>query len=204
MTEATPITDNPTDGAKDPPKSVQFKDGPVLGYLSTWHKALDSTGSDKAEGMHLANRGDRARLRRCRSIDDVLLTPSYYALREGLKSKGFDAQQHKDGDRRLATVVGLLSHIKENQTGADFAEQLATRRKDSQDAKLSGLRFRRLLTIDDRDKLFEKMIGVIRLLDGTLNVQDFAKDLYYWRPDSQCWVKKSWAQAYYSRLPDEP
>ena len=193
-----------SDSAPNSSSSTPFTSRCVLDHLVAWHQALDRTVIGASEDMPLANRHDRARLRRCRSIDDVLLTPSYYALRQGLKSKGFDAQRHKrDGDRRLATVVGLLSHIRIHDPSRDFDQQLATRRRDSNAAKLRGIRFRRLLTIDDRDKLFDKMIGVIRLLDGTINVRDFARDTYHWCPNSRCRVKKSWAQAYYSRLPDE-
>jgi len=179
-----------------------FGDPASRGFMADWWKALDSSESEKGEGMHLADRGDRARLRRCRDIDDVLLTPVYYGVRHELVKRGLSP--HSLSDRKLAAVVGLLAWIDEDDFSEAFSRQLARRRKDSQDAKLSGLRFRRLLDIEDRNELYHEMIGVLRLLDGKANVEDFARQLYAWGPDSSNWVRRRWAEDYYTAAPDEP
>ena len=171
----------------------------AMEFLREWHSALNTTGAEKADGNHWADRGDRAGLRRCRSIDEVLLSSVYFEVRHQLQRRDINIWS----DRRLASVVGLLARVKVNDESDSFARQLARRRKESNDAKLSGLRFRRLLQIDDRDTLYEKMIGVIRLLDGSINVPSFARDIFYWNPDTSCDVRKKWAEQYYSQLPEE-
>lgn len=167
-------------------------------FLEKWHDALDTSGSEKNDEKHLANRGDRALLRRCHTIDDVLHTPVFFKVRHELTQRGVRVGD----DERLASVLGLLARVKVNKEGR-FSRQLARKRKDSNDAKLSGLRFRRLLQINDRAKLYEKMIGVVRLLDGAVNVSSFAKDIYYWEPNTSSTVRKRWAEEYYSAAPEE-
>lgn len=175
----------------------------ATGFVRDWHAALDTSGTEKQDQKHLADRGDRALLRRCRSIDEVLLTPVYFEVRHQLKQRGVDVEEDWDGNRRLASVVGLLARVKVNDERTSFARQLATRKEETDDIKLSGMRFRRLLEIDDRNALYEKMVGVIRLLDAAVNVPSFVRDIYYWRPGSDCSVRKKWAERYYSQAPDE-
>jgi CRISPR system Cascade subunit CasB len=174
------------------------------GFLRDWNAALDSSGSEMGGKKHLANRGDRAQLRRCRELDDVLLEPVYYDVRQRLAKLGIDVASDFEGDRRLACVLGLLAWVKENDERRTFSQQLAGRRNESDDAKLSGLRFRRLLQIDDRDELYRSLIGVVRLVGGTVNIPEFVTDIYYWRPDSSSRVRKRWAEDYYSAAPSEP
>lgn len=202
MTETIlPTDDKDTDESGPPSRPMSH---PLTGrLLGEWHAALDSSGSDQQEKMYLANRGDRALLRRSRTIDEVLQTPVYYELRYRLAKLGIDVTTDWDGDRRLAAVIGILAWVKTNDESKPFSQQLASRRKESSDAKLSGLRFRKLLQIDDRDDLYRAMIGVIRLIDGKANVFALAKDIYYWRPDTSCDVRKRWAEHYYTAAPEE-
>ncbi|MFA7303876.1 MAG: type I-E CRISPR-associated protein Cse2/CasB, partial [Methanoregula sp.] len=94
-------------------------------------------------------RGDRAELRRCHSPLNVAFTPSYHRLRVALMKYG--SVKNED----LALVAGVLAHVKINTPGS-FPLQLAgAGSSDAKKAALSGLRFRRILAIDDRDKLFE-------------------------------------------------
>lgn len=172
-------------------------------FLRTWHRALDSSSADRAEGMHLANRGDRALLRRCRSLDEIRLTPVFYALRQQLAAQNVEVAADYQGDEKLAIILGLAAWVKVNDESQRFSQQLAGRRSGTTDAKLSGLRFRKLLLIEDRQKLYEELIGVIRLLGDTANIKSLAYDLYHWRPDSSCFIRRQWAEDYYSQLPEE-
>lgn len=170
--------------------------------LSYWQNALDSSGSDKADGKHLANRGDRAELRRCRSLNEVQLSQVFYGVREYLRSKNIVVDSEYD-NKRLALTLGVLAWVKTDDANQSFARQLASRRKDSQDARLSGLRFRKLLQIDDIERLYSELIGVIRILDGRVHVADFVRDIAWWRPDTSCQIRRKWAENYYSQVPQE-
>lgn len=138
------------------------------------------------------NRGDRAELRRCATLAEVAFTPAYHRLRLAVNEFGginYDA---------LALVAGLSARIKENITGNTLAEQMATGKSDGS-ARVSGLRFRRLLKVKDSDALFIAMRRVIALLGGAVNLQSLANSLYFWNDIT----RKQWAYEYYSKSPSE-
>lgn len=139
------------------------------------------------------NRGDRAALRHCHNESEVAFTPSFHRLRKDL------LEEFNVNLKSLAIVAGVLSHVKNNDAGSGFAVQMATPTSGSSNARVSGLRFRRLLTIEDRRELFTPMIRTVRLLDGTANLFDLANSIYWWNE----FTKKQWAYDYYTKSPDE-
>lgn len=163
---------------------LDFKDPKVKAALSTWWEGLD------------AARGDRAMLRRCHSPTEVAFMPTYHRLRLSLERFG-----HVDPDR-LALVAGVLSHLKENtrtKSTITFAQQLATPKKDGDHAAMSGLRFRRLLQVENPDDLYQAMIRAVRLLGGAADIDTLANGVYWWNE----MTKKSWAFDYYEKAPNE-
>jgi len=158
------------------------EDSPELVALVDWWEELDS------------NRGDRAVLRRCRSLADVVFSPAYHRLRWAVSRFG------SVDDERLALVVGLAARIKTNSEGGSIAEQMATGKGDSSSkAKVSGLRFRRLLKVRDQNELFTAMTRIIALLGNTASLQSLARSVYFWNDIT----RKQWAFDYYSKAPKE-
>lgn len=138
------------------------------------------------------NRGERAMLRRCSTLLEVALLPAYHRLRWALLRLG------RVNDDRLALVAGLAVRVKANADGATIAEQMATGKPDGS-ARVSGLRFRRLLKVKDRGALFIAMIRTMSLLGGSVNLQSLAQGVYFWNDRT----RKDWAFGYYSKAPDE-
>lgn len=155
--------------------------------------------SDSPEGKAIAslwkqlqkNHGQRAELRRCRSITDVMLTPTYqHFCRRYCKELSAT-------DPRIAAVAGLVSHLKEDPF---IAQNLARSMSDSAGERpvVSELRFRRLLE-RSREDLYPAMIRILRMLGGKTNIYDLARDIYWWGDG----VRKEWAFTYYPRVPDK-
>jgi len=158
------------------PKNPEPKD-----ILIAWWKELEKS------------RGDRARLRRCHSPLEVAFVPAYHRLRWALKKAG------PVNDEQLALVAGVLSHVKE-YIPSSFAVQMAdSDSADGKKARVSGLRFRRLLAIDDHEKLYETMIRMVHLLGDTVDIPSLAAGIYWWNERT----KKEWAFAYYEHAPSE-
>ncbi|HEY3373635.1 MAG TPA: type I-E CRISPR-associated protein Cse2/CasB [Candidatus Aquicultor sp.] len=158
------------------------KDSPELKALTDWWRGLEDS------------RGDRAVLRRCRSLADVVFSPAYHRLRWAVSRFG------SIDDDRLALIVGLAARIKSNSEGSSIAEQMATGKADGYgSARVSGLRFRRLLKVQEKDDLFTSMARIIALLGGTTNLQSLAQSVYFWNDTT----RKQWAFDYYSRAPEE-
>lgn len=164
----------------------------------------------------LADHNDeRAELRRCTTPDEVLLLRGFHRLQLYIDRAETDGQC---SDQQLAIIAGVLSHVKpseavKNQVDDTFAQQMALpqkyvdpgrkrpKRLDGK-ARVSGLRFRRLLQITDRNDLFRPLIRVIHQLGGEANVQALANDLYFWRKTGKT-TRQRWATDYYKIAPKD-
>lgn len=156
------------------------KDSAELQEFMAWWASLDE------------KRGDRAELRRCATLTEVAFTPAYHRLRQILCHYG---AVHDDG---LALIAGLAARVKSNTTDGTFAEQMASGKADDS-ARVSGLRFRRLLKIKDQEDLFPALGRAIALIDGGANLSSLIQSVYCWNDRS----RKQWAFDYYSKAPSE-
>jgi CRISPR system Cascade subunit CasB len=163
--------------------SLKFTDPEKKDELLKWWNSLDIL------------RADRAELRRCHSPLNVVFTPTYHRLRGALAKYG----PVKEED--LAVVAGVLSHVKTYNPGSFPVQMASPGSVDSKKAKVSGLRFRRLLKIDgdDPDKLYASMIRVVHLLSDDVDIPSLANSIYWWNE----LTKKEWAFAYYEHAPSE-
>jgi len=160
---------------------LDFKNGsPEMQALAVWWKALDD------------NRGDRAELRRCSTLMEVVFTPAYHRLRFAILKHGIV------NDNALALVAGLASRVKRDLPENTLAEQMAMGKADGA-ARVSGLRFRRLLKIKEPDGLFNAMGRIVALLGGAVNLQNLVNGVYFWNDRT----RKQWAFEYYSKSPSE-
>jgi len=142
-------------------------DGPDFGLVLKWWYGLEN------------DKGGRAQLRRAANTSEVVFSPAYHRLYNEVSAADKE---------RLALIAGLCAHIKDN-SDVSFARQMA------EGDKVSSLRFRRLLAINDRDELYHAMIRFIRMLGGVVNVCDLAKTVYWWNDKT----KKRLAYDYYAQ-----
>lgn len=156
-----------------------IKDDFMKDKLLSWWRSLDK------------NRGERAELQRCNTLMDVYLCSSFHNLRHSLMTENLIPNSTK-----LATVAAVVVHVREYDANRSFAAQLAfsiKKDKKSTEAPMNELRFRRLLSITEREKIIFALIRAVRLLNGKCNILSLA-DIAYWWNDS---VKKGMAFDYY-------
>lgn len=156
------------------------KDSPEYQSLALWWRDLDN------------NRGERAVLRRCRELTDVVFSSAYHRLRLAVSNFGYV------DDDGLALVVGLTARVKDDVPTSSIADQMATGKADGS-ARVSGLRFRRLLKVKEREELFTSMARIIALLGSAVSLQSLAQSVYFWNDRT----RKQWAFDYYSKSPGE-
>lgn len=141
--------------------------------------------------------GDRAALRRSSNPVEVVFCPAFHSLLGDLRSAGYPLGS--DGAAGLAVVSGLAAHVREVSAEGSLARQMAAPRAAGTGARLSGLRFRRLLAIPSREELFPALVRVIRLLDGRIDLPDLARSSFWWGDHT----RKRWAYEYYDAAPSE-
>jgi len=163
---------------------IPFRPGDdSIKILADWWKSLEN------------ERGERATLRRATSPTEVIFSPAYHQFFGRLRQEGYSVS--REG---VAAVAGLAAHVKEDAGAAvSLSKQMAIPKAGGASARVSGLRFRRLLAVGERDELYTQMIRVIRLLDGRVNLESLASSIYWWNEGT----RKQWAYDYYETAPKE-
>ncbi|MEW6220899.1 MAG: type I-E CRISPR-associated protein Cse2/CasB [Thermodesulfobacteriota bacterium] len=144
------------------------------------------------------NRGAAATLRRATDPGAVAFSPAFHRLLDGLRAAGCPLGP-READR-LAAVAGLAAHVKSHTPGASLAQQMAAAKAPGSGARVSGLRFRRLLAVAERDELYPLLIRVIRQLGGAVNLVSLANAVFWWNERT----RTTWAYEYYAACPSEP
>jgi len=151
--------------------------------IQRWHKWLDD------------NRGDRARLRRADSPEDILLTEAFFHFLQQMP----DSDIWRKDLAVSACVAGALSQVKiDRQTVsrisnkkdtekakaiASFAEQLATPLETRGKAPMSELRFQQLQKSPSPEDFYRRIIRAIQLLKGQVNIISLAHDIIQWHKE---------------------
>lgn len=135
-------------------------------------------------------RGARADLRRCRTTLEVHFVPKFQALAQRLPSEIRDDWKAN----RLAAVAAVMVHVEDDLGAGSFAEFLASPASGDR-ARLSDLRFRRLLACEDPDDLLTTFRRAVQVAGGEAPVSSLAGDLLRWNDRT----RKRWAADYYRR-----
>lgn len=167
-----------------------FEEGhPASVFILEWWESLKQ------------NKGNRAELRRCKNLEEIQKASAYQRCYWQLK-KYFTPEQQVPSREQMAIIIGLAAHIEDddlvkktdqsdNQKNDFFGYQISRGDKP----KLSELRFRRLLRIKDREKLYRFLIQVVRMLDKKVNLLDLLSIAYFWGDKA----KTSLAYKYYEK-----
>jgi CRISPR system Cascade subunit CasB len=157
---------------------------PVGKFLLEWCENLEN------------NKGDRAQLRRCKTLSDVELSPAFQRAYWNM-IKLFENPPSKE---QCAVIIALAAHVKKNVSDPPgtkrddqdrhFGHQMA---QGSDGPKLHELRFRRLLRIEERDRLFQVLSKIIRHLERKVNLLDVMAIAFYWGDSA----RKQLAYQYY-------
>lgn len=160
--------------------STHFSNESGIGkILLTWWESLED------------DRATRAILRRATSVTAVALSPPYQRLYRRLCDAGWASQTKTYHNDRLAAVVGLLAHVRQDDERS-LAKGMSLRDEGGDRPCVSELRFRRLLDSPDLDALFTGLRRALPLMNHGVNVLALANDVVRW-DDS---VKKNWAYQY--------
>lgn len=142
-------------------------------------------------------RADRAELRRASSPAEVVLCTGYHRLLGELSGAGYPVDSARAAG--IAVVAAIAAHVETNAPSGSFARQMAEPAGAQRGARVSGLRFRRLLAVPDRADLLPMLIRAIRLTGGRADLVALARSAYFWGDE----VRKRWAYDYYEAAPKE-
>lgn len=144
-------------------------------------------------------RGERARLRRCQTPQEVLTQKGFLKLGKVLP----DWQKyHLLG---LATVAGILAHVK-TETQLSFPVQLGAAKAGMDKPVFSELRFQKLLAASDAEEFYKSLHRAVKQAGEKADPVLLADGILHWHREQstpekfqaqKSW-KYNWANDYYS------
>lgn len=118
-------------------------------------------------------RGDRARLRRCDSLQQVMMQPAFYWLARSLPRLESYALNG------VALVAGLLVWV-ESASNQDLSLILGNPKSGSDMPRFSELRFQRLLASKEPEEFFQSMRRAIVQAGKTADPILLADEILHW------------------------
>lgn len=164
-------------------KSDAFPGAAVFAWWLEMQPASEMAGQPN-------RRGELAELKRCKTLEDILLVPRFQLLRRILQAAGWSRLS------ACAAMAGVLAHIKTHQEKPAFAAWLAQPRGEGLGPRVSELRFRRLVRIKSHDELLIDLVRVLPLAGDAAPVVALAEDVYRWND----FTRQRWTFDYYDAL----
>lgn len=157
--------------------------------LTEWWRWLDD------------NRGCRAQLRRCNTLDQILPQSAFHRLCWKLP------WWEKHDLMGLVVVGGLLSHVTDSSTFS-FPVQMGQCKEGGDKPRLSELRFQQLLSSENHDEMFERTRRAIDLLGRSANILSLADGIFHWSKEQRDRYSEkpgwrfhyAWSKAYFNEL----
>ena len=135
--------------------------------------------------------GDRAslaRLRRCATVAEAMTEPAAIALFRRIGATRADDLPH------IATLAAVLAHVREDVPEGRVARRLGPDYPDAPEtARMSALRFRRLLEAAPGDEQLTAFRRMVALAGGSLPLRDLARSLLDWDDERRRrWIYDYW------------
>jgi CRISPR system Cascade subunit CasB len=196
---------------------VQYLDESQCFWLREWCQALqpqDVGGTPVSPALRHLSRADRAKLKRCTSIEELEIEPASNLLVDHLSRHAWTKRPHlkswleKQDYGALFLIAGVLAQVKKD---LGDGKSLAWRVGNANTSKstpvlMSELRFKRLLGARDVEDFYRQARRGVELAKGGVDAVVLADDLLAWcyehdlkaresRPSNS--LKFRWARDYY-------
>lgn len=151
------------------------------------------------------NRGDRARLRRAETPDDVLLMEPFFRFLQQMPEEWANPQRVLSS----TMVAAAFAHVRTIDGNESFATQLAQPKQGFAKARMSELRFQQLQKSRDPEEFFRRLLRAIHLIENRVNILSLAESILHWMDEHRHGVNREphkriavqWATDYYTALP---
>lgn len=154
---------------------MKSADEPDHGFVALqWWRVL--TGQHPGRKETGKDRAARARLRRA-SPTDAMCEEATLQLLHALKLSSARLP-------RVATLAAVLATIREDDGKRPFGRQIGREKiTDAKSAKLSMIRFRRLLEAETEEEIATALRRAIAIAGFTVNVRDVTRTLLFWEDE---------------------
>lgn len=171
-------------------------------YARWWHR-LARTDLCRAEQWQPLPTAHKAILKRCKSLNEVMLSEPFQALWQMVPNE----KRSPPKMEVAALVAWVLSSVKEN-ANKGLAQAMAQKASDGSDRpKVSTLRFQQLIKSRDTAEFARRLRRTLHQIDNTVSVTSLAREIenWYWQnrsstPETDPTKRQvlQWAMGYYA------
>ena len=179
-------------------------------WVRDWWRSLDPRDQDKDAlpgELRGQGRADRARLRRCENVEELLSNSAALLFARRLIALGGSSKAFADESQvyeKLAWVAGALAHVKEDPGDERTLAFRLGKALGGERPAMSELRFRSLQAAAETDDFYLQIRRAIQLAGKKADVVRLADDLLSWQLEqgksvsrASSGVKFYWAYDYY-------
>lgn len=175
---------------------------PELITLRWWQSMYLPTDQLKEKGLQAAPSLYKAQLKRCDSINAIMLTEGFRSLWLSLPQEIIDSTKTSEIEC-WATLAGVLVHVK-TDSKRKFA-QVAGSKGDGDKSVVSELRFAQLQEAKNPDEFLRRLRRILQQVKNEASVIALIKDVRQWfyeyhtlRPErADKRISVQWAMDYY-------
>ena len=181
-----------------------------LQWVRDWWRSLQPREQDKDAlpgELRGQGRADRARLRRCENVEELLSNSATLLFARRLIALGGGSKVFSDESKtyeQLAWVAGALAHVKEDPGDERTLAFRLGKALGGERPAMSELRFQSLQAATTTEDYFLQIRRAIQLADRKTDVARLADDLLSWQLErgqsalrASSGVKFHWAYDYY-------
>jgi len=175
-------------------------------YAVWWHRLRNSELCQRRGWLPLPN-AHKAILKRCRSLDEVMLSEPFQAFWQLVP----DEKRSPPRMEAAALIVWVLSSVR-NDSEVNLAEAMARKAGESSDRpRVSTLRFQQLIKSRDTAEFARRLRRILHQVDDTVSVQSLAQEMEQWYWQNRSPVPEinpanrqvlKWAMNYYAAAPN--
>lgn len=174
-------------------------------YARWWHRLVNSDLCQKEHWQSLPT-AHKAVLKRCKSLDEVMLSEPFQALWQLMPEEKRSAPYMEVA----ALVVWVLSTVRKDSE-LSLAKAMARKAGEGSDRpRVSTLRFQQLIKSRDTAEFARRLRRILHQIDDTVSVQTLAREIEQWYWQSRSAVPEinptkrqvlQWAMDYYASAP---
>lgn len=153
--------------------------------LGWWSRSISTDNSEASPGGEAEKRATAARLRRCSTLQDVLLISAVHDLKRQLQSIS------KINAEKLATLAVALANVDQHDKRS-LASRMGEPSSSGQ-VRVSAIRLQRVVRDASMADLRLQLPRLLRQVDRAANVARLAEDIIFWGER----VQNRWCFDYY-------
>lgn len=178
-------------------------DASIKAAMNWWRSISLPIDQLKAKGLYPAPSAHKATIKRCDSLDGIMLTEGFRSLWLSLPENVINSDK-KSVIECWALIAGVLATVKDGKS-ENIAKSSGAKKEGSDKSIVSELRFSQLQSAKTAEDFYRRLRRILQQLDGKVSPESLIRDIDTWfREQEDFYPRKAdnrlavhWAMDYY-------